>query len=247
MSKAAFAPLRNLILLEELALTLKNRDHRLPGLGLFHGRSGDGKSFAAAWVAASDLMAYYVTATDYWTPRAMLDDIVKAMGLRPAARATNDDKAKLIAAELEASRRPLIIDEGDFVAAKGMLDKVRGLHDLAAPGTASIIFITEEGGPQRFQRYERVHSRILRFQPAQPCGLDDARELARLYAPRITVADDLLERLVKETFGSTRRVSLNLTDVARYAAGEGMKVITAADYRGQTVNTGAAPAVRRFG
>lgn len=243
---ASFAPLRNLTLLEELVIKLKGRSPDVPGLGVFHGRSGDGKSRAAAWVGASDHLAYYVEANDFWTPRAMLRSIVDAMGLALPAHATNNELAAKIAEELETSRRPLIIDEADHLAKKDMIDKVRALHDMAAPGTASIVLIGEEGLPQKLQRYERFHRRILDFVQAEPCDIDDARQLASLYCPRIEVLDDLLEQLLDQTYRSTGRVAVNLVAIAAFAAGEGLKRIDRAAYAGQRINTGAAPAVRRF-
>ncbi|MBP2231806.1 hypothetical protein J2847_005125 [Azospirillum agricola] len=243
---ASFAPLRNLTLMEELVIKLRTRRPDVPGLGVFHGRSGDGKSRAAAWVAASDHLAYYVEANDFWTSRAMLRAIVDAMGLALPPHATNNELAAKVAEELEASRRPLIIDEADHLAKKDMIDKVRALHDMAAPGTASIILIGEEGLPQKLQRYERFHRRVLDFVAAEPCDLDDARQLAGLYCPRVEVADDLLEQLLDQTYRSTGRVAVNLVAIADYAQGEGLRQIDRAAYAGQRINTGAAPAVRRF-
>ncbi|MGQ9370568.1 AAA family ATPase [Azospirillum sp. A39] len=245
-SGGKFAPLRNLTLLEELVIKLKARDPDVPGLGVFAGRSGDGKSRAAAWVAASDHMAYYVEANDYWTPRAMLNAIVDAMGLALAPHATNNERAAKIAEELETSRRPLIIDEADHLAKKDMIDKVRAFHDMAAPGAASIILIGEEGLPQKLQRYERFHRRIFDFVQAEPCDLDDARQLALMYCPAVEIADDLLEHLVGATYRSTGRVAMNLVQVAAFAAGEGLRRVTLDLYRGQRVFTGSPPAVRRF-
>lgn len=243
---AKWAPLRNLTLLEELAIKLRSRDPDVPGLGVFYGRSGDGKSRAAAYVSASDHMAYYVEANDYWTPRAMLRAIVGAMGLDLPPHATNNEMAAKIAEELETSRRPLIIDEFDLLMSKDMVDKVRGLHDMAAPGTASIILIGEEGLPQRLKRYERFHRRIFDFVAAEPCDLDDGRQLATLYCPRVAVDDDLLEQLIGETFGSTGRVAMNLVNVASFALGEGLSAVTRAAYAGQRIVTGAPPAARSF-
>ncbi|SMH62567.1 AAA family ATPase [Azospirillum agricola] len=242
----SFAPLRNLTLLEELVIKLKGRSPDVPGLGVFHGRSGDGKSRAAAWVGASDHMAYYVEANDFWTPRAMLRAVVDAMGLAPLPHATNNELAAKIAEELETSRRPLIIDEADHLAKKDMIDKVRALHDMAAPGTASIVLIGEEGLPQKLQRYERFHRRVLDFVAAEPCDLDDARQLAGLYCPRVDVADDLLVQLLEQTYRSTGRVAVNLVAISAFAAGEGLRRIDRDAYAGQRINTGAAPAVRRF-
>ena len=245
-TKTSWAPTRNLEKLEELVIKLKTRNPDVPGLGVFHGRSGDGKSRAAAWVAASEHMAYYVEANDFWTPRAMLRAVVDAMGLALLPHATNNDMAAKIAEELETSRRPLIVDEGDHLAKKDMIDKLRALHDMAAPGTASIILIGEEGLPQKLQRYERFHRRILAFAQAEPCDIDDARQLALLYCPRAAVADELLEHLLAATYRSTGRVAVNLVNIAAFAAGQGLKEVTLADYASQPVNTGAPPAVRKF-
>ncbi|KAA0678110.1 AAA family ATPase [Roseomonas genomospecies 6] len=239
-----WAPLRNLTLMDELVETLKTRPSHAPGLGVFHGPSGFGKSYACAR-ASVDHQAFYVEAKSMWSPRTMMAAILKEMGLPVKRSATIHEMVEQAAEELEASRRPLLIDESDHVVARGLVELVRDLHDAASP-VAVIVLVGEEGLPHKLKPYERVHGRVRKWVAAQPCNLEDARALAELYCPRVTVDDDLLAHLVQMVGGSTRRIAVNLEEFATFAFGEGMKTLTLKDWGNREIYTGAPPAVRRF-
>lgn len=242
-----WASLRNLALIEELILLLKERKPHLPGIGVFFGRSGDGKTWACAWAAAGPHMPFYVQAGETWTRKVMLVAIARAMGLidqEKPCRQTLDELARLIKRELSASRRPLVIDEADKLIERHLIELVRELHD-DAPG-ATIVLVGEEALPTKIKRIERVYGRVRKFQPARSCDLEDARQLARLYCPKIEVTDDLLEDLRVRVGGSTRRLAVNLEEVNAFALGERLKRVSLADYSGQPVFTGAAPPTRNL-
>ena len=59
------------------------RPRHLPGMVVFHGPSGWGKSTAAAFTANST-QAYYVECKSSWTRKALLLSILKEMGIEPA-------------------------------------------------------------------------------------------------------------------------------------------------------------------
>ena len=239
-SVSGVAPLRNISALSALIGKTQQRASHLPGLATFSGPSGFGKSFAAAY-AAGQHRAYYVEARSGWTRKAMLLAILRQQGIVPARTVT--ECVDQVAEQLALSRRPLIIDEFDHVVARNLVELVRDIYEQSQ---ATVILIGEEFLPQKLQRWERFHGRVLDWVQAAPCGLPDAQALARLYCPDTAVADDLLQRLVAEANGSCRRVCVNLDHVAALARGAGLATITLAEWGARPLHTGKPPATRSF-
>lgn len=234
------APLRNISALSALISKILHRSPHLPGLGTFSGPSGFGKSFAAAY-AAGQHRAYYVEARSGWTRKAMVQTILRQQGIVPARTIT--EMVDQVAEQLALSRRPLIIDEFDHVVARNLVELVRDIYEQSQ---AAIILVGEEFLPQKLQRWERFHGRVLDWVQAAPCSLQDAQALARLYCPETVVAEDLLERLVREAAGSCRRVCVNLDQIGIVARGAGLETITLADWGARPLHTGKPPATRSF-
>lgn len=239
-SQGNTAPLKNITLLLTLTERSLRRKPHLPGMVCASGPSGFGKSFAAAWVSAQ-LRAYYVEARSVWSKRSMPQAILRQMGIQPAR--TIPEMIDQIGEQLALSGRPLIIDEFDHVIDRKLVELVRDIYEQSK---ATIVLIGEEQLPQKLKRVERFDGRILEFAQALPCDLDDARQLARLYCPRVTVEDDLLGRVVKLAHGSTRRVCVNLDRIADAARSEGLKSIGLAEWGDRPLHTGEAPRVRSF-
>jgi DNA transposition AAA+ family ATPase len=234
------APLRNITALSLLITKVMTRATHLPGLGTFSGPSGFGKSYAAAH-AAGQHRAYYVEARSGWTKKAMLLAILRQQGVAPGRTIT--DMVDQVAEQLVLSRRPLIIDEFDHVVARNLVELVRDIYEQSA---AAVIMIGEEFLPQKLQKWERFHGRVMEWMQAAPCSLADAQALARLYCPRVVVADDLLSRVVTDAQGSCRRVCVNLDRIGAYARDAGLPTITAPDWGARELFTGKPPATRSF-
>ncbi|HVJ53483.1 MAG TPA: ATP-binding protein [Aliidongia sp.] len=232
------APLRNVAAFAELVDRVVNRTPGLPGMATFHGFSGYGKTFAAIY-AANKHRAYHVQVKSVWTRKKLCQSILAEMGVQPAA--TIPDMMDQIGQQLSLSRRPLIIDEADFLVAKGMIEVVRDIYESSQ---AAIILVGEEGLPSMLKRWERVHGRMLDWVPAQPASLGDARHLAQLYCRGIEVADDLLAPLHDASGGSVRRICVNLDRVREHAETGGLARIGRAEFQIEFF-TGNAPASRR--
>lgn len=234
---AGIAPLANIAVADRAITRALGRGLHQPGLVVMYGPSGFGKSLAAAWVAARN-RAYYVQASDFWTKKAMLKDICRALGLMFKPGHTVDEMAKMVVAQLEQSERPLILDEFDHVVDKNLVEAVRSLYEGSK---AAILIIGEEALPQKLQRWERFHGRILDWYPAQPASIEDARELARLYCPHVKVSDDLLEKLVDKARGSVRRISTNLENIQEAAMGNAWDKVDLATWGTRPIHTGEPP------
>lgn len=229
------AAIGNLALCRVAVRRALDRSNGLPGLVVFHGPSGYGKSVSANYLA-NEMRAYYVQAKSVWTRKAFLTAILREMSIKPAA--TVSEMVDQVAEELAASNRPLMVDEFDHVVDRGHVELVRDLYEASG---AAILLIGEEGLPQSLKKWERFHGRVLAWVPAQPANLADAHSLRAIYASDVSISDDLLARVVAVAHGSVRRVAVNLDLIQSEALNEGRDSADLAWWGRRELYTGEAP------
>lgn len=230
------ANINNLSLVAIAMQRLATRQDGLPGLGVLYGPSGYGKTTATVAVA-NQTRAYYVQMRSAWSKKTLLEKICFEMGV-PAAK-TTAACLDIICEQLAASQRPLIIDEADYLVTKaGMVELVRDIYEGSQ---APVMLVGEEMLPTKLKKYERFHGRVLAWVPAQPVGLEDAAELAAVYAPKVGIAPDLLKHLVEIAHGSVRRVTVNLVNLAAFAAEKGLSELGLGDVAKAELYRGEAP------
>lgn len=189
--KVAVAKTKNLTNLMKAADSLRTRNIGLPGIGLIWGLSGLGKTTAATWFC-DQYDAVYVRAWSTWTPLSMLSSICAVLNLTAPSRIA--PAIDQIVTSLARSQRPLFVDEADYLLGSArLLDTLRDLHDVS--GTPIIVVGMGEFR-RRAERKEQFAGRIMARVEFRPADLDDARITARELLDRVTVADDLLMRLV---------------------------------------------------
>jgi len=236
------APLKNVKLCAAALDDAAGRAAHLPGMAVFYGPSGYGKSTAAAF-AANRTRAYYVECRSTWTRRAVLLAMLHEMGIEAAKGGRIYEMADAVCEQLAKSGRPLIVDEMDHLVDKSAVELIRDIYEGSG---AAILLIGEERLPKKLEKWERFHGRILDFVPAQPADLEDARHLARLYCAGMTVQEDLLRKIHELAHGSARRICVNLEHARSAAAKAGLKSIGLAEWGDRVFYTGEAP-VRRIG
>lgn len=229
------APLANVVLARRALERAMSRAAHLPGMVVLYGPAGWGKSFSAAYVA-NRLRGYYVECKSAWTRKALLLAILKEMGITPAK--TLYEMVDQIAEQLVLSGRPLIVDEFDYLADKSAVEIIRDIYEASH---AAILLIGEEMLPARLKRWERFHRRVLSWVPAQPASLEDAQHLAKLYAPKLKIADDLLTRVHELAHGSAGRIVVNVDLIRDEAASLGTQSIDLKTWGDRTLYTGDAP------
>jgi len=239
VNASTFASLKNVALAMKTMDRIVNRSHNLPGMAVMFSESGLGKSMAASAVATR-YRGVYVECKSYFTKKSFLMAILDEMALRPGR--TIYEMVNQIAEELALSRRPLLVDEADYLADRNVIDLVRDIYEASS---APILLIGEEGFPKKLKRWERFHNRILEWQPAIPADMEDARKLARLYSPEISIADPLLELMVGATRGVTRRIVVNIDTARLEAEKAGAKVADIKLWGHRSFYTGEAPLIRR--
>lgn len=236
----SFAPLKNVSLMMQLYTRLADRGSQLPGLGVFYGHSGYGKTRAAIFLQ-NKTGGLRVEIGESWNRKTFLQAILRECGVQTPRGTIADLAGEAILRLAETPERPLIIDEADKLVSKGMIELVREIYEASQ---APILLIGEELLPQKLEISERTHNRVLEWTPAQPCDLDDVRHLARLAAPGLAFDDALLERIRVESRGVARRVDVNLARLVEWARGRGVSELSSAAYDGGFY-TGVAPSRRR--
>lgn len=234
------AQIHNLDLVRTAVERLNGRANGLPGFAVLYGPAGYAKT-TSLLAAANATRAYYVQMRSAWGRKALLEKVLIEMGAKP--HGTIPQMLDQVCEQLATSGRMLMIDEFDYcIRTDSMIELVRDIYEGSQ---ATLLLLGEEMLPQKLKKWERFHSRILSWIPAQPVSLADAGSLAQIYCPGIRVAGDLLGYLVQRASGSVRRVSVNLAAIFEAASLEGWEAVDRAAWGERPVYTGEAP--RRAG
>jgi DNA transposition AAA+ family ATPase len=233
------APLRNVLLLRATMELLVKRSPNLPGIAALYGQAGLGKSNACS-AAAAAYRAIYIEVRSHFTKKSFLLAILAEMAIKPER--TTSEMVDQICQELMLSRRPLILDEGDYLVKRNLIELVRDLYEGSG---AAILLVGEESFPKNLRRVsERFYDRILKWQPAELADRDDARKLANLYSHDIEIKDDLLARILEVSRGVARRIAVNIENVRQEAKKAGARTMDLDKWGTKAFYTGEAPARR---
>lgn len=224
------AALSNVARLAELTEALINRPAEVQGFGVFYGRAGLGKTYSAIW-ACTKYRAWHLEVDSCVTPRGFLLQCCAALGiLQP--KGTVQALAHQVGDYLaDRPRRPLIIDEADHLARRGIIEIVRDVYKRCAPAGSAIILVGEETLPSRLEQWERIASRVLRQVRAEPMTAEDASVLASAICPDLECPAEVAAALAAAAKGSTRRCVQRLYEIRDQAAALGRGAITADDAR----------------
>lgn len=221
------APLKNVAAFMTLLTRMVERDPDLPGMAVFFGRSGDGKTKSAVF-GAQRYRATYVECGQFTTARSMLTNILIELG-QPKPRGSIEDMKTEAIEYMVANPKPLIVDEAHFVAGKRFVDLLRELSDKSG---APVILIGEEMLPKHLEQFERVHNRVLEWLPALPCDAEDFAILTHSRCPGLKIKPDLAAAILQRTDGNTRRIVVNLAKASETAKLKGIAEIDLAAFGG---------------
>ena len=230
------AQIHNLELVRTATERLNGRVAGLPGMAVLYGPAGYGKTTAALAVA-NDNRSYFVQMRSAWSRKVLLEKILTEMSIKPSG--TIGHLLDQVCQQLAASGRMLIIDEFDYCTRND--NTIELVRDIYEGSQATLLLLGEEMLPHKLKKWERFHSRVLSWIPAEPVSTADAALLAPIYCPDVHVCEDLLAYLVERSGGSVRRVAVNLAGIAETAAVEGWGTVTRADWGNRPIYTGEAP------
>ncbi len=234
-----FAALKNVMGFFAQVRKLQDRKPSLPNIGVMHGPSGYGKSYASIY-AQNKTRAIRIEVGDSWNRKSLVRAILREGGMADPRGTTADLAEQAIAMLAEDFRRPLFIDEADKLVDKGLIETVR---ELAQHSQVPVLLIGEEMLPTKLARYERVHNRVLDWFGAEPCDLEDCRKLAAIFLPNVAISDALLDKFRVIGDGRARRIVVTLNDAAEEARNSGLKELTIESYKGP-IYSGDAPRAR---
>lgn len=235
----SFALLRNVTTLVSMIDQVENRPQGTPGMAVFYGFSGFGKSTAAMY-ATNHYNAINVMVREYWTARKFCEVTLREMGVD--AKGTVADMVEQIGHELMMRERVLIVDDAQYLVNRGIVGLLRDIYESSG---GTIILIGEEGMPQKLQRWENIHGRILMWEAAQPACLADVDQLAKLVCPQVTLSKPFRELLLRKSMHSIRRVVRNLYEVKMTAAKQGAEAFGEEEWGSRSFAPCAAPEARR--
>lgn len=229
--KRTTAPLRNTGLMMDLTERLVNRPASVPGIGIFHGFSGMGKTVSAT-LAANVHRAFFLQITPDYTRKFFYQKILHALG-KPGARGSIPELAEQAGAVLGEMEDPvLFLDDAQYIFVRRYREKeqifhnfqdvIRTLHDV---GGATIVLIGEEDLPQIVERHEPIHNRVSVWQEAMFADANDVQCLAEMLCPEIRISDDLLAEILNKSGRLLPRIISNLYQAADVAREQGADVI----------------------
>ncbi len=235
-----FAPIGVVARCAQALERARSRREELPGIVCLSGFAGLGKTTAAAALAARFDCAF-LECQPYWSQKHTVQKL--AYELSVGGDGTLPVIAERCAEQLARSGKGVIWDDFDtFAEKKSLVELVRGIYKASG---APMLIIGEELLPKRLERYETFHGRILQFVLAPRADLNDARALAEVYAPGLTLADDALEHLVARVSGLTRRLSTTLDTWSGIAAERGLDAVDFNAVRDWPILDGRSPELRR--
>lgn len=233
--------IKNVAAFMAMTMRLVDRAPHLPGFGVCSAPSGYGKTYASIF-AQNRTRAIYTEVGDSWTRRTLLSSVLREFGDAPSKKLSIADLAeKAIHYLSEDIRRPLIVDEADKLVDKGMIEIVREIQEKSG---APVILIGEEKLPAKLLGVERLHNRVLDWFQAQPCDLDDVKELSKAFAKGIKLQDDLLDAIRIASSGRARRIVVNINHAGEFARNRSASSIGLKDWGKETFFTGEPPAPR---
>lgn len=191
---------------------LRNSGYQLPKIGLVHGLPGAGKTTAISHLSQSE-GGCFVRATAVWTPKTMLQAILRENG-REEIGGNNQHKLDEVIRLLAIANKPLFVDEADYLFQRpSTLDILRDIHDQAG---VPLFLIGMEHISRKVNSRELVASRVAQEIKFTPLDMEDTRLVADSLL-EVRLEDDLLADLHKRAQGSIRRITVGLSVIEAYA------------------------------
>ena len=196
---------------------LQNRGAPEASWMLVTGLPGLGKTKLVEWYCTQQspklIPGVYLRAKTSWTPRGMMAELISRLGMAPLSK-SNELFAQALGM-LGRDPHAVVIDEVEHCLRD--VKVLEAVHDLSDLTEVPVILVGMDTVKTRIQRHEQISSRITQVVEITASSLDDVATMARELLPELQFADDLLEKIHKETEGRYRLIMDALALIEREA------------------------------
>lgn len=234
-------PLTNVAGMSALILKLQNRVWTAPGIGVFNGPPGYGKSMAAVFCSEQH-DALYVAVQSEWTKKYFLQQLLLELGQPSDGSTPIPAMVQKACDALASEQRPLIIDEAQYIISR----KLTGIiHSLYEGSQVPILLVGEETLPQDLKAHERLNSRVFAWGQALPADFKDVLQLVDMVLPvGLTIQDDMVEFILKRHTGNPRWIVKELSHLCDEARKHAISDISLESWGGLSFIQDTAPVPR---
>lgn len=197
--KNVLAPTRNVNVYLNMSTSLEGRDAGVPGIGLYHGNRGNGKTRIAIYNAAKT-GTIYLRAKTRWSDSWLLQDVATELGLSFGSRPALKSLFEGVVGSLKERPRLIAVDEVN-ICSLSCLGTLRDIHDLS---DSPFLLIGHEGVLQRLKPIGPLFDRLLYIAECKPFNFDDLKDFAS-HVLDVPANDDALGKCVKLTQGNVRK------------------------------------------
>lgn len=239
----SIAPLRNVKILSELTQQMLSAPLGQERMACFYGLSGWGKT-SAVCVAEVAFDAVAIEVPENCTKKYVMQRLCER--LRISDKGSIPDMIQRVCAELVNAReiRPVIFDDAQYMMkSKEIIGLARDIYN-GTSRLVPVILVGEEDLPRTLTQIENLHNRISVWAGAEPCEMADALLLAGIYAPGISIDQDLMAEIVEAAAGSIRRVNNNLLTAREIARSRGTRTVTRELWGNRSFFDGSVPPKR---
>ena len=198
--KNKFVITKNVRRLYKLADTLLATDNGTPGLGLFYGSPGLGKSEAAIHMHIQKNYVY-LRAKAAWSIRWFLNDLLHELNEKEEGR-TKNAYNRLIEI-LRIDPRLVIIDEVDHMLHNSkIIESMRDIHDESGN---CFLLIGMHNAERKLKSFPHLYSRFADVIRAQPIDQDEILEISEKLAV-VPMQKETAKQLYDVTNGEFRKI-----------------------------------------
>lgn len=198
--KNQFVITKNVRRLYKLADTLLSTDNGTPGMGLFFGAPGLGKSEAAIHMHVQKDYVY-LRAKAAWSIRWFLNDLLHELNEKEEGR-TKNAYNRLIEV-LRIDPRLVIIDEVDHMLHNSkIIETMRDIHDESGN---CFLLIGMHNAERKLKGFPHIYSRFADVIRASPIKKDEILEISEKLA-EVPMHEKAAERLYQVTNGEFRKI-----------------------------------------
>ncbi len=225
--KNKFVNTRNVKSMFALADLLESSEEKTPGLGLYYGDPGLGKTEAAQHLCIKKPTYIYIRAKTAWTIRWMLNDLLLELNEQAAGR--TERAYERLRDTLLKDRRPIVIDEVDHMLHDSkVIETMRDIYDETGN---PFLLIGMQDAERKLKRFPHLYSRFADVYKAKPISADEIQDIADQLCD-YPLEQQSAQLLFERTNGEFRKIMRWLKVLERKAHTNSLKAITPALIKG---------------